>query len=398
MRSITKSIRERKKESLDIDAVLFVVAVSMFLVSVIADLSLLGIDTRITQIIRYTGYVLILIKMAKDVYDRNTLVKYAVVFGMVAIGYVFNHNKVMLLYSLVVFAAINIESELLMKVYLIVQAIMMIIIIGLSQLGIILDYIFKSSERIRHCLGFEYTTFAPIIFLFMIMEYIYIKKGVISILEYAFGMIVSFYFYRMTDSNMTFWICVGTLTFFVLVQLWIKKGYITHTFRYLLTLCPWVAAGLSIWMQYFYKAENPLWIKLDEFLHGRLLLGYKAINEYGFSLFGKDITWVGYTYSNPNPNNYNYVDCSYLQIGLQQGLIFLFIVLILFSYIIIKMIKEEKYYGAWICVFISVFSMTEPRLVNIVFNPFVILSVATVTKDVADYMTRKLKWNKNPSS
>ncbi len=388
MRSIEKSIRDRQREGLDTDAVIFIVAVSMFLVSVIVDMSLLGIDTRVTQVLRYAGYGIILYKLVKDIYDRNTLVKYLVIFSMLIVGYVFNHNKVMLLYSLVVLAAINIESELLIKIYFAVQGMILLIIVTMSQLGMVLDYVNKSIDRTRHYLGFDHATTAPILFLFMIMEYIYIKKGRLTILEYLVGMGIVTYFYKLTDTNMAFWICVATLTFFFAVQLWIDKGYITETFRYLLALSPWFAAALSIWAQYSFKAENATWLKLDEFFHSRLRLGYEAINTYGFSLFGRDITWIGSSFKDTNPEGYNYVDCSYLQIALQQGVIFLCIVLAMYSYIILKMIREKKYYGAWICVFISVFSMTEPRLVNVVFNPFVILALTIITTDVSEYVKR----------
>ncbi len=387
MRSITKSIRDRQREGLDTDAVIFIVAVSMFLVSVIVDMSLLGVDGRITQLIRYTGYGIILFKLAKDIYDRNTMVRFIVTLGLIAVGYVFNHNKVMLLYTLVVLAAINIESELLMKVYVIVQSILLAIIVWMSQTGLVLDYVGKSAVRVRHYLGFDHATTAPILFLFIIMEYLYIRKGKLTILEYLVGVGISLYFYKLTDTNMAFWICVGTLTFFVATQLVIDKGYITYTYRYLLMIIPWLAAILSIWAQYAYKPENPNWIKMNEFFHTRLGLGYDAINTYGFSLFGQNIIWIGSSYK-ADTTGYNYVDCSYLQIALQQGLVFLCIVLVMYSYIIFRMIEEKKYYGAWIGVFISIFSMTEPRLVNVVFNPFVILALTIISTDVSDYAIR----------
>ena len=387
MRSIAKSIRERQKEELDRDSVIFIVAVSMFLISVIIDMSLLNVDGRLTQALRYTGYGIILFKFVQDIYDRNMLVKYIVVFTMLGVGYVFNHNKVMLLYSLVVIAAINIESEILMKIYFVVQGILLAAIVLLSRMGYVLDYVHKGVDRIRHYLGFDYATTAPILFLFIIMEYIYIRKGKLTILEYAVGMGIVLYLYKLTDTNMAFLICVGTLTFFLIAQLFMEKGYITYTFRYLLGTTPWLAAMLSIWAQWAYKAENPMWNKLNELFHQRLQLGYCAINNYGFRLFGQDITWIGSSYK-ADLTGYNYVDCSYLQIALQQGLIFLVLVLAMYSYIILKMIAQKKYYGAWICVFISVFSMTEPRLVNVVFNPFVVLAVTIITSDASERIVR----------
>lgn len=390
--------KKQNNKGMDIDTVMFIVAVSMFLVSVILDMSLIGLDGKITQAIRYTGYGLIIFKLFRDIYDRETIVKYLICMGILGAGIAFNHNKTMFLYSLIVLAAINMKSELLMKVYLIVQAIMVSGIVLLSQIGIIEDFVSKSAEETRHFLGFNYTTAAPIMFLFMIMSYIYIKKGKLSLFEYVIGMLITLYFYKMTDTTFAFLISIGTLTFFFLGQIFIKQGYITFTFRHVLCLIPWISAAVSIWAQYAYDSQNAIWTSLDELVHSRLKLGHEAIETYGFHLFGRSIEWVGNSYKDLSPKGYNYVDCSYLQIALQQGVLFLLIVLFMYSYVIYKMIKEEKYYGAWIGIFIAIFSMSEPRLVNLVFNPFVALTLTIIVKDISEITNIRKKIKVNCSS
>ena len=62
------------------------------------------------------------------------------------------------------------------------------------------------------------------------------------------------------------------------------------------------------------------------------------------------------------------------------------------------MIKEEKYYGAWIGIFISIFSMSEPRLVNLVFNPFVALTLTIIVKDISEITNIRKKIKVNCSS
>ena len=226
----------------------------------------------------------------------------------------------MLLYSIVIIGTINIKSELVTKVYFVAQGIMVAFIVILSQMGLVEDFIVKTSDRTRHFLGFDYTTTPAILFLFMIMSYIFFKKGRLSFMEYLIGMLITILFYKWTDTTFAFWISVGTLTFFAFAQFFLVKGYITYTFRHLFCTVPWLAAIFSIWAQYSYNPNIGVWTKIDGIVHGRLRLGNEAISSYGFSLFEKNIAWIGFSYNDMNPKGYNYVDCSYLQIALQQGI------------------------------------------------------------------------------
>ncbi len=371
-----------KKKGFDYETVIFVIAVSLFLITVILDMSLIGIDGRVTQIIRYTAYGLVVIKSAAGLFLRkykwDELIKYLIAIVILGIGYIFNRNKVMLLYSIIAFAAVNIETELLMKVYFCVQGVLVTGIVILSRLGLIFDYIYEEPDRIRHFLGFEYTTYSPIFFLFMILEYVFIKKGKINIFEYLAGLSVSLILFKWTGTKFAFLASVATLTFFFATQIRMKKGVITQKIGIALCAIPWLSAALSIWAQAAYNENGAGWARINEILHQRLRLGHDAIGTYGFSLFGKVIDWVGSSYKEMVPENYNYVDCSYLQIALQQGFVFLILVLVLYTYSIIVMIKNKKYYGAWIIGIICLFSITEPRLVNVVFNPFVAAGITLI--------------------
>ena len=188
-------------------------------------------------------------------------------------------------------------------------------------------------------------------------------------------MITAYGLYKLTDTTLAFLASSLLLSFFVVAGPFVGKGYITHTFRYMFYAMPWLFAGLSIWAQWAYNPNNVRWFKIDEIVHGRLHLGNEAIMRYGFTPFGTNITWVGSSFGNLSPKGYNYVDCSYLQIALQQGYIYLIIVLALFTLIMIKAVKEKEYYLMWITAMVLAFSMSEPRLMNMAFCPFVMIAL-----------------------
>ena len=370
-----------REKQIGIKDILFAMAVSAFLITVILDMSLAHTDGRMIQILRYAGYVLVIVKLLHDVYDRTQLTMYFAGFAVLLAGFVFNHNKVMILYSLVIMAAISINEFTVLKIWCIIQGLLLTTIILFSQLGFLEDYLFINNVRTRHFLGFAYTTTPPILFLFVLLEYICLRGGALKAWEFLAGVAVSVWLYIKTDTNFAFWISMLALFFFLIFGHSMKKGYITYTFRKLLVTAPWIMALVSIAAQFFFNPGNELHNRINNYIHGRLYLGKRGIESFGFHLFGSDIEWIGNSYGNMNPAGYNYVDSSYLQLALQQGIVFLVIVLALYSYIIYRSIKCEKYYFPWVIMFVLLLSVTEPRLVNPVFNPFIMLAFCKMEKD-----------------
>ena len=107
-----------------------------------------------------------------------------------------------------------------------------------------------------------------------------------------------------------------------------------------------------------------------------MALGQKAISLHVISLFGKDIEWIGFNMEETLRGTYNYVDCSYVKILLDHGILFLGIVLLAYAYMLKKSIQKKQYYYTWILMIIMIFCITEPRLFDITFNPFIVLTLA----------------------
>lgn len=71
---------------------------------------------------------------------------------------------------------------------------------------------------------------------------------------------------------------------------------------------------------------------------------------------------------------YNYVDCSYLQLLLEYGVLFLIAVIGIYTVAIYRAVKVQDYYLVWILLIVLLFGITEPRLMNFAFNPFPLMA------------------------
>ena len=62
----------------------------------------------------------------------------------------------------------------------------------------------------------------------------------------------------------------------------------------------------------------------------------------------------------------------------------------MYSIIMYKAILQENYFLAWVIAFVLVISITEPRLMNLTFNPLPILLLCTIEREDENYGTAKI--------
>lgn len=362
---------------------IFYIGFGLFMLSSVLDLALYStilsgeeIILYILKILRYLSYLICVIKIFFDgVFSKRRIGSILVVTILTVLGYFGSLNKTMILYAIVLIAAEHTSSRCVIKISFILQALILTIMVMFSQMGIIDDYIWEPDIRPRHFLGFSWVTTSAILYFFILLEYIYLKNGKLTFVEFIILFGIDIWFYHMTDSRMAFLLSAAFLTFFFLMGKYIQNGGFTIKIRKLLYISPGFIAAFAIALHVAYDSSSALFVELNDLLSGRLRLGNQAIKDYGISLFGQKIEWVGFSITEHLKGNYNYVDCSYVQILVEYGPIFLLIVIILYSAIIKGAVMYREYHLCWIILFILGFSITEPRLVNLAYNPFPILCI-----------------------
>lgn len=129
-------------------------------------------------------------------------------------------------------------------------------------------------------------------------------------------------------------ISIITIIIFAIYRLNVNNGRFIQKLKGVFIASPVVVAIFAILLHAFYNPQNTIYFQLNKLLSGRLALGQNAMSEYGISLFGKDIEWIGFNMEETLRGAYNYVDCSYVKILLDHGILFLGIVLLAYTYML----------------------------------------------------------------
>lgn len=340
--------------------------------------ALLGI---ITNSIQAFGYLLCLVKivLSRKEYSINEIVFFCVLFAVFFISGFNIQHKFFFLTAILLISTVRADSVSISKISLCIQSVILFVVVFLSQIGLFEDKIFNPETRSRHILGFNWITVAPILFFFICLLYIYIRSEKFKWYEAIVLELINYYFYHMTNTRMTFLLCSVVIIFFTVQSLW--KGFFGYLkkLNWVYFIIPIVLVIVSIVAAYFYNPDNSIFLKANSILSGRLQLGHDALHYYKFPLFGQAIIWNGFGLLNDGiVDNYNYVDCSYLQIGMWYGAFVLILLIAIYMYGIYKSIKANNYWAVFVFLFVLVHSMTEPHLINVAVNAIVLLPLSDI--------------------
>ena len=357
--------------------VLFFIVFSVYIIISIAGYTVFNENAMCAtafKALRYLCYLGAVIKVLRDCYREKQIWGIFLVIACVLATVLKSESQLYLFYFLMIFAAKDINANKLVKITCWIQGILLLLIVGLSQLGILSDYMFDTNSRMRHGLGFTWASHGSTIFFFFIMAYVYLRNEKATIYEYAVLSAINYWLYQMTDARMGFYLSTLFLIYvFVMKYYWQNRKEKIRKNK-VLVLAPAFFCVVALVLHMRYDKNNALFASLNQMLSGRLELGFKAMEKYGLTLFGQPILWVGHGHG-ASAQEYNYVDSSYLQILFENGVISLVLVVLLYTYIMYRAIKIKDFYLQSILLCILVFSVTEPRLFNLSFNIFPFFAV-----------------------
>ena len=195
-----------------------------------------------------------------------------------------------------------------------------------SYLGWITNYITYDGGREREYVGFRYSLFGPAILCNIIFLKVYLEKDNIKWRTLMFLIIGNYALYEFTDSRLTFGLGMILLILTILIKMFSKFKIVLMN---KILIVSYVVSGLlSLYFTIGYNHLSEWQSNINEFLGGRLSLGYSTLKYYGYGIFGKKITLVGNGLDVDGyitTETYDYVDNLYIQLLLKVGLLFLVI-------------------------------------------------------------------------
>ncbi len=356
-----------KKEVLCLAGVFLIVFALLMDHTYVVNMDYSGTLRRIGSYTKYLAYIILCIKIMIDQFDRKKIVLSLLYLGLFLLGTIFSGENIVLFF-LVYIATMGCNGKYVISASILSQSIILVCSIVAALTGMVTNYDFSSVDRKRYGMGFAWCTTSPILLYFIMLGYIYVRGKKFKWYEALVLEVINYLIYTQTTTRMTFFVATIFLLFFAIQSLWENPWRILSGLRGLWVAMPFICAAIAFVVTMMFDANSSGWVRVDDFLSGRLHLGFNAIERYGLTLFGQPIEWVGSSTLNTSTFGYNYVDCSYLQIALNYGVLALLAILTIYSIAIYRAGKADDYWLVFVLIFVLIHSLTEPRLYNFAFN------------------------------
>lgn len=350
--------------------------------------------------------LLLIIIILKAGYLGNYNEKDLLLIAILGSVFLFNYNRngydELVHIFLLIIAAKGISLKKIVRVFLCVLSVLLVVTVGAALLGKIENLVYyQEGRRSRMALGIGYPTdFSAYVF-YGILCYTYLRGERLKYIETGIIFLLGCAVYWITDARLNT-LCILITAAVFTYNKWkndrAKKCGNIYTMNkagsMILALSPVLCGAFMVIASVFYSTGSKITEILDRVLNYRLYQGNKAIDIFGFTLWGQQIPMQGYGGTTELPKHYFFLDCSYLNIVMQFGLLVFGCVLLIWILISFQARQEKEWVLLWIVAIICAQCMVEHHMLEIAYNPFLWGVFASKGKDIAALKTgnfRKLR-------
>ena len=222
---------------------------------------------------------------------------------------------------LLVFSARDIDFRKLLGTFSLATFLVLCLTIYASQKGIIANMFMNADGGYRFSLGFNYVSFASQRMFFALCSYLMFRGKKITYIELMALLLATIYMYQQTSTSSPFYLSILILTYALLSVKIFKKEFIIGNFwTKTLVQYGFILALVIILYFCFYSSGN-LFHLVDQFTHNRLRLSVNGFQNFGVSWLGQPISFTTLDIFGNFTSNYNYIDSSFVQLLVIDGLI-----------------------------------------------------------------------------
>lgn len=272
-----------------------------------------------------------------------------------------------------IYGARNIHFVRIARFSLWVSAIVVCFVVFSGYLGIIDNVVVAKGTRVREYLGFRYALYLPGILLNMVALWIYLRQDKPSIYGSILWTVANLFVYLRTDSRISFVLAEGLLVASLLLRF---VPAIKEKCRWIwgsLTASYALSAAFSYVFTGIYDGTVPWMRRLNSMLESRLSLGKRSLEDNGFGLLGRHISWVGNgldAFGNTVEESYTYVDCFYVKILQRYGALFTAALLSLLTWSMVRLWKQKEHLLLLICAVVAAHCILDDLSFALHYNTF----------------------------
>ena len=273
---------------------------------------------------------------------------------------------------LLVFSARDIDFRKLLATFSLATFSVLCLTIFASQQGIIANMFMNADNGYRFSLGFNYVSFASQRLFFALCSYLMFRGKKISYIELLALFSATIYMYQQTSTSSPFYLSILILAYALFSIKIFKKGFIIENFWISrVTNYGFILALVVILYFCFYSSGN-LFHLVDQYTHNRLRLSVEGFQNFGVHLFGQRISFSMLDIFGNFASNYNYIDSSFVQLLVIDGLI-------VSSFMLFALTKVMRYFVSirkdivLACLGIMIIhGMFDPQMLVLRYSPLIL--------------------------
>lgn len=222
---------------------------------------------------------------------------------------------------LLVFSARDIGFRKLLGTFSVATFLVLCLTIYASQKGMIANMFMNADGGYRFSLGFNYVSFASQRLFFALCTYLMFRGKRISYLELLALLLATIYMYQQTSTSSPFYLSILILTYALLSIKIFKKEFIVGYFWSKALAQYGFIVALAVILYFCFYSSGNLFHLVDQFTHNRLRLSVDGFRNFGVSWLGQPISFTTLDMFGNFTSNYNYIDSSFVQLLVIDGLI-----------------------------------------------------------------------------
>jgi len=273
---------------------------------------------------------------------------------------------------LLVFSARDIDFRKLLGTFSFATFLVLVLTIFASNKGVISNMFMRADGGYRFSLGFDYVSFASQRLFFALCSYLMFRGKKISYMELLALLSATIYLYQQTSTTSPFYLSMLILAYALFSLKIIKKGFIIENF-WMKTIAKYgfVLALVIILYFCFYSSGN-LFHLVDQFTHNRLRLSVNGFQNFGVSWLGQPISFTTLDMFGNFTSNYNYIDSSFVQLLVIDGLIVSAFMLFALTKVMRYFVSIQKDIVLACLGIMIIHAMFDPQMLVLRYSPLIL--------------------------
>lgn len=273
---------------------------------------------------------------------------------------------------LLVFSARDIDFRKILGTFSVATFLVLCLTIYASQKGMITNMFMNADGGYRFSLGFNYVSFASQRLFFALCTYLMFRGKRISYLELLALLLATIYMYQQTSTSSPFYLSILILTYALLSIKIFKKEFIVGNFWSKALAQYGFIVALAIILYFCFYSSGNLYHLVDQFTHNRLRLSVDGFRNFGVSWLGQHITFTTTDIFGNFTSNYNFIDSSFVQLLVIDGLIVSAFMLFALTKVMKYFISIQKDIVLACLGIMIIHGMFDPQMLVLRYSPLIL--------------------------